>query len=213
MFFGFWRNNYISCYTRLPVLVCVVRLLHFISAARVTRVTVPMGTCSGPVVLLGALDGAFTFFQLCSRRFFINGIAGWSWLQLFFAGLPCLSLYLLLDDWFCIFLDWRLLIPCLARVWPGHLLVPSGGAGLWPARAFLLSLAVLWWVWWGQALRIRAVVGSTWQGQGTKGNTDQTTRLGLYCKSCYISLSLFISPPPPLSLSAKPDSSQCQSSA
>lgn len=174
--------HFTSCCKLLPILVWVVCLLHFISAASGTRVTVPMGTRFRPMVLFGALRGALSFLCLCSRRFLIYGIAGWRWL---FVGLPCLSLYLLLDGWFCIFLDRRFLIPCLAHVGPGRLLVPGVGAGLRPARAFLFSLAVLWWVWRGQALRVRAVVSTTWQR--TKGNTDYKTRTG---KSCYIPLFL-----------------------
>lgn len=111
------KNNLTStCYEFLPALIRVVCLLHFISAASGTRVTVPMGARFSPVVLLGALGGAFDFLHLCCRRFFICGIAGWRWLQLLFVGLPCLSLYLLLDDRVRVFLDRRFLIPCLAHV-------------------------------------------------------------------------------------------------
>ena len=153
--------HFASCWEFLPVLICVVCFLHFISAASGTRVTVAMGASFGPMIPLGAPGGAFDFLCLCSRRFFICSIAGCCRLQLFFVGLPCLSLYLLLDGRVWIFSDWIFVVPCLAHVWSGGLLIPGVWAGLRPAWALLFDLAVLWRVWRGQALGVWAVVGST----------------------------------------------------
>lgn len=153
-----------------PLFIRVIRLLHLVSTASGTRVTIAMQACFGHMLLFGALGG-FYFLLLDSWRFFIRGIAGLYWLWLFLVGLPRLRLYLLLNGRLCLFLDRRLLVAGgLARARLFILPLLSVGAALRPAGSLLLSLAVLGGVWRGQALCVRAVVCSTWERADKKMN-------------------------------------------
>lgn len=143
----------------LPAFFRVFRLFHFIGATSGTWVTVPTGACFCSLFLFGALGRAFDFFCLLCGRLFIGNITWCCWLLL--AGLPWLSLYLLLDG--CLLLDGRFLIPCVSYTGHSVVLVPSAWASFGPGRCLLFSLSVLGWVWRWQALCVRAVVGSSWQ--------------------------------------------------
>lgn len=148
-----------------------------------------MQTCFGQVLLLGALGG-FDFLLLDSWRFFIRGIVGRYGLWLFLVGIPCFSLYLLLDGWLCLLLDRRLLVACLV-------ILPVLGVGIapQPAGPFLFSLAVLRGVRRGQALCVRAVVCSTWERVDKKMN-----RLGFILKIILCPSNPFLFHPPPISI-------------